>query len=199
MDEGRTKAQQARQDARQMVVAAFIVGAVVPLLFWVQFGNINGFAWATAGFLAMVCLLSAVGLVFHPLQQYHTPVPLHGGWGDLIGSFWLVSCVFGPLIGWGLTELMPITASSWQSLYGQRVLLAAGLPLITVIPLFRYLRGRAILVGLPVLLIVTFLAVWSAADVAYDLWQGPVVQLIPGTDEWELWLPYTGQSLGVEP
>jgi uncharacterized protein involved in cysteine biosynthesis len=59
------------------------------------------------------------------------------------------------------------------------------------------LRGRAILIGLPLLLLITLTPVLLAAGAAFDLWQGPVERLIPGTEQWELYLQYTGVSLGL--
>jgi hypothetical protein len=171
--------------------------ALIPALFWLNFGEIGGFGWATTLFFVGYCLLAAVGLYFQPRRQYHTPVAVRGDWADRVGAFWLVSCLFGPLLGWVVTAVFPITAASWQLLYGLRLLLAAGLPLLTAAPLTRYLRGKAAWVGLPLLLIITLLAVWSAVNVGYDLWYGPVMQPLPGTDDWVLYLPYSGQTLGL--
>jgi hypothetical protein len=67
----------------------------------------------------------------------------------------------------------------------------------TAVFLIRYLRGQAILVGLPLLLLITLLPVWMAAGAAADLWVGPAERLIPGTEQWEWYLPYTGRSLGL--
>jgi hypothetical protein len=61
----------------------------------------------------------------------------------------------------------------------------------------RYLRGRAILVALPILVIVTMLAIWSTVNVGRDLWQGPILRHIQSTGQLELYLQYTAQSLGI--
>jgi hypothetical protein len=146
------------------------------------------------------CLLSATGLYFLPRTEYHTPVALRGDWVDRLGAFWLVSCAFGPFFGWALTSTLPLTMTSWRWIYGLRVLLAAGLPLITALPLTRYLRGKAVLVALPIMLIVTMLPIWSTVNVSRDLWEGPVVQQVqsinnPTETVRELYLPHTNRII----
>ena len=122
---------------------------------------------------------------------------LRGNWADRVGAFWLVACVFGPFLGWIITSTIPLTITSWRWLYGLRVFLAAGLPLITALPLVRYLRGKATLVALPILVGVTLLAVWSAVNFARDLWQGPILRQVVSSNQLELYLQYTAQSLGL--
>lgn len=68
---------------------------------------------------------------------------------------------------------------------------------VTAVSLLRYLRGRPILVGLPLLFLITLLPIWMATGAAADLWVGPAERLIPGTEQWERYLPYTGRSLGL--
>jgi ABC-type phosphate transport system permease subunit len=187
----------ARREATQMALAAPTAVLLIPLIFWLQYGVINGFAWGLAAFLAAICLLTAVGIYFKPHSEYHSPVPLHGGIGDAIGSFWLISCVLGILVSWFVSERTIFPEDSWKSIYRDWVLFSIVLPLVTAVPLFRYLRGRSILIGLPLLLIITLIPVWMAAGAASDLLYGPVERLIPGTDQWELYLQYTGRSLGL--
>ena len=64
-------------------------------------------------------------------------------------------------------------------------------------PLTRYLRGKAILIALPLLVIVTLLPIWSVADVSGDLWQGSIVRHNPAADRSELYLQYIEQSLSA--
>jgi hypothetical protein len=189
--------QTARRDAGRMAVGAITAVPLVLLVFWLQYGVVNAFAWGVAGFIAAICLLTAVGLYFQPLEQYHTPVLPRGDWGDRIGAFWLVSCFIGAAVSPFLPGERSLTVDSWRPLYALWTALAIGLPLITAAPLFRYLRGRAILIGLPLLLIITLIPVWLAAGAASDLLHGPVERLIPGTDQWELYLQYTDVSLGL--
>jgi hypothetical protein len=189
--------QTAATDARRMVGGAITAVPLILFLFWLQFGVINRFAWGLAGFVAALCLLAAVALYFQPLTDYQTPVPLRGDWGDRIGAFWLVSCFFGAAVSLFLPGERALTVDSWRPLYALWSALALGLPLVTAAPLIRYLRGRAILIGLPLLLLITLTPVLLAAGAAFDLWQGPVERLIPGTEQWEFYLQYTGVSLGL--
>jgi hypothetical protein len=186
---------------RGLLVSAVLFALLVPLLFYLEFGEVGPLGWGMTIFFVVYCLLSATGLYFLPRPEYHSPVALRGDWVDRLGAFWLISCAFGPFFGWVLTSTLPLTITSWRWVYGLRVLLAAGLPLITALPLTRYLRGKAVLVALPILLIVTMLPIWSAVNVSRDLWDGPIVQQAqsinnPPETLRELYLPYTNRVIG---
>jgi hypothetical protein len=122
---------------------------------------------------------------------------LRGDWLDRIGAFWLVSCAFGPLFSWFLASIVPLTPASWRWVYGARLILAAGLPLLTALPLTRYIRGKGGWIALLLLVGVTLLPVWSVVSVSRDLWQGPLVHQVPSQGGFELYLQYTRQSLGI--
>jgi hypothetical protein len=123
----------ARWEATQMALAAPTAVLLIPLIFWLQYGVINGIAWGLAAFLAAICLLTAVGIYFKPRSEYHSPVPLHGGIGDAIGSFWLVSCVLGILVSWFVSERTIFPEDSWKSIYRDWVLFSIVLPLVTAV------------------------------------------------------------------
>jgi hypothetical protein len=189
-----------KRTIQHLLVAAALSAVLVPLSFYLQFGEVGPLGWGATIFFVVYCLLAATGLYFLPKEEYHTPVALHGDWVDRLGAFWLVSCAFGPFFGWILTSVFPLTVDSWRWVYGLRVLLAAGLPLLTALPLTRYLRGKAVLVSLPILLIVTLLPVWSAVNVSRDLWEGPVsrqVQSVNNPNEMVngLYLQHTDQYI----
>ena len=63
------------------------------------------------------------------------------------------------------------------------MLLAAGLPILTALPLTRYLRGKSIWIALPILLVVTMLPVWTAVNFSRDLSEGPVVRQVQSVDD----------------
>ncbi len=188
-----------RAAAGRYLGSALASAGLVPLLFYLRFGEVPTLGWGLTVFFVVYCLLAAVGLYFQPLRQFHTPVALRGGWLDYIAAWWLVSCAFGPFLGWVATSAFPLTPGDWRWLYAARLLLAAGLPVLTALPMMRYLRGKAVLVALPILLIVTSLPVWSAVDVGRDLWSGPLARQSPTSGETELYLPHTQQSLGKAP
>ena len=191
-----------QQAIRRLLISAVLFAVLVPGLFYLQFGEVGSLGWGMTIFFVVYCLLAAIGLYFLPRPVYHSPVPLRGDWVDRLGAFWLVSCAFGPFFGWVLTSTFPLTVVSWRWLYGLRVFLAAGLPLITALPLVRYLRGKSILIALPVLLIVTMLPIWSAVNVSQDLWEGPVVRQVQSVDNplvtvKELYLPHTDSVIDM--
>jgi len=181
---------------RQLLLGVVECAVLIPLLFYLRFGEVGGLGWGTTVFFVFYCLLAAIGLYFRSRSEYHTPVRLLGDWLDRIGAFWLVCCIFGPLLGWMITSALPLTVASWRGLYGIRVFLAIGLPLLTALPLTRYLRGKATLIALPILVVVTMLPIWSVVNVSRDLWEGPVVRHVLASDALELYLQNTDQSLG---
>ena len=181
---------------RQLLLGAVACAVLIPLLFYWRFGEVSGLGWGTTVFFIVYCLLAAIGLYFRPRTEYHTPVRLRGDWADRVGAFWLVSCAFGPFLGWIITSAFPITMASWRWLYALRVILAAGLPLVTALPLTRYVRGKATWVALPLLVAITMLPIWSAVNVSRDLWEGPIVRQVQSTGHSEVYLQHTEQSLG---
>jgi hypothetical protein len=78
-----------------------------------------------------------------------------------------------------------------------RVVLGAGAPLITCLPLTRYLRGKVTLVAFPLLVIVTLLPIRSVVPVGRDLLEGPVVYSVHETGRPELYLHYTDRYLRI--
>jgi hypothetical protein len=191
------------EESRRHVISQLLIGAVelagmVPLLFYLRFKTVGPLGWGTTTFFVVYCLLAAIGLYFNLRTEYHSPVPLRGGWVDRLGAFWLVSCAFGPFFGWIITTgVFPITLNSWRWLYGLRIFLAAGLPVITALPLTRYLRGKSTWIALPLLVCVTLLPISSAMNVSLDLWEGPVAQQAQSTGQSQLYLKHTERSLEV--
>lgn len=190
------------QRSRQQAIRQFLLGAVeyavlIPLLFYLYFGEVGPLGWGTTVFFVVYCLLAAIGLYFQPRTEYHTPVRLRGDWADRIGAFWLVSCAFGPFFGWIVTSVFPITQLSWRWLYALRLFLAAGLPILTALPLTRYARGKAAWIALALLVGITLLPIWSAVNVSRDLWAGPVLRQEPTSGQVELYLVHTEQRLGA--
>ena len=174
-----------------------IVLVLIPAIFWLRFGEVGPLGWATTIFFEAYLVLTAVGLFFKDRTEYHSPVQLHGGFFDRLGSVWMVACVFGPLLGWFFTTgTIPITLTTWRFLFGSRVFFAAIVPLVTALPLTRYLKGKSIFIGLPILLIITLLAVSSAMNVSLDLWQGPQVRPIGNGGVPVVLLAHTGRVLG---
>jgi hypothetical protein len=188
-----------RRAIRQCLLGAAESAALIPSVFYLRFRDVGPLGWGATVFFVVYFLLAAVGLYFRPRTEYHSPVPPRGDWLDRAGAFWLIGCVFGPFFGWLLTTgAFPVTRASWQWLYGLRVFLSAGVPVMLALPLTRYVRGRSAWVALPLLVCVTLLPVLSAANASLDLWEGPVVRQVGPAGRPELFLKYTERSLRAD-
>jgi hypothetical protein len=189
-----------KRATRRWLIGAGCALILVPLIFYLRFGRVDGFGWGVTIFFVIYCFLTAVGLYFLKRPAYHTPVAARNDWRDRIGAFWLMACVFGPFFGWVLTSAVPLTTENWRWLYGGRVVLSIGLPILTALPLMRYVRGRGAGVMIALLVGVTALPIWSGWATWQDLWAGPVrrpaEQLrFTRQDREELYLTYTDQVL----
>ena len=185
---------------KRYLVSALLCMLVVPAIFYLRFGGVDGLGWGMKIFLAAFCALSGIGLYFLPRKEYHTPVALHEDWLDRIGAFWLMACVFGPVCVWILNALIPLTAANWRWLYALQVLLSIVLPTVTALPLLRYVRGKAARIALPILIGVTMLPVWIGSGPLMDVLAGPTVKQVetvnqPGVAPDRLILRYTGREL----
>jgi hypothetical protein len=188
-----------RRAIRGWLISAVCSAVLVPALFWLRFGRVDGLAWGLTVFLVVYCLLVAFGLFFLNRPAYHTPIAPRGDWLDWVGAFWLMACAFGPFFGWILTSAFPLTQDNWRWLYAGRVFLSVVLPVLTALALLRYVRGRGALIMLVLLLGVTALPIWSAWAVGQDLLSEPelrpndrgrVVMVLPHTQvELEDYIP----------
>lgn len=190
-----------KRDIRRWLLGVVWSIVLIPPIFYLRFGEVGPLGWGLTVFFAAYCLLSAVGLHFLVRPEYHTPVRERNDWLDRVGAFWLVACAFGPLLGWVLTSTFTLTADNWRWLYWGRVGLSVGLPVLTAVPLLRYVRGRGAPVMLALLSGVTALPVWSAWATLRDLRSGPVSFSIEKTSTATRsaegsYLPHTGKVLG---
>jgi hypothetical protein len=157
----------------RFLFAGLLCALLVPAIFYLRFGEVDGLGWGLTIFLTLFCWLSALGLYFLPRSEYHTPVELRNDRWDRIGAFWLVSCAFGPLCVWLLNAIVVLTPSNWRWIYLVEISLTIGLPLLTALPLFRYVRGKAALIALPILIGVTLLPIWVGLGPLMDVVTGP--------------------------
>lgn len=169
-----------RRNVRAFLIAAAQAAVIVPVLFYLRFGEINAFALSFTAFLVVLCLLVALGFSIPDKPDSQTRAALKGGPLDYVGAFWLLACAFGPFFGWLATAAFTLTEENWRWHYVVRVALSAGLPVLTAAPLFRYVRGKYWYVALLLLLGVTSLAAWSGLNTLLDLREGPTVKLTTG-------------------
>ena len=182
----------------QYLLGALECATIIPVLFYLRFGEISAFAWGFTVFFVAYMLVVVVGLYFGSRKEYHTTVPLSGGWGDKFGAWWLMACGFGPFFGWiATTGTIPITPGSWKWLYGTRVFLTIVLPIVCALPLLRYARGKAALLALPLLVGITLLPVSSGVNSGRDLWNGPVSRPTSRKGQTEIYLAHTDRILQI--
>ena len=208
-----------RRSVRAFLIAAVQAAFVIPILFYLQFGEISAFALSFTGFIVVLCLLVALGYsipdrpAVEPESQ--TSAASKTGLPGRVGAFWLLACAFGPFFGWLLTApAFPLTAENWWWRYVARAALSVGLPVLTALPLFAYVRGKYWHVALLLLFGVTSLAAWSGANTLRDLREGPSLRrttgfydapqnsFYPAADgrPFELTtLAHTGRTIRIEP
>jgi hypothetical protein len=171
------------------VLTALTMAVYVPFRFYMEFGYVPPLGWGATVFLVALCLLVGVGMFYQGRTEYHTPVRMRGGLMDRIGAFWLVACGLGPFFGYALTSVFTLTEANWRWLYWGRVGLSAGLPVLTALPLLRYVSGRGAPLMLALLVGVTALPLWSAWGTMCDLAAGPSNLLVrspaPGVPDME--------------
>lgn len=159
-----------RRPVREFLIGAAWWAAATPAMFYARFGVVDWFAISVTIFVVVLHLLFALGLQVWTKTQYHTTVRMTGGLGDRIGAFWLVACGLGPFFGWLCTAIL--FPGSWRWQYLARGFFAVVLPLVTALPLVRYVRGRAALISGPLILVITALPIWSCWWVIGDLHDG---------------------------
>jgi hypothetical protein len=169
-----------RRSVRAFLIAAAQAAVLIPLLFYLHFGEIDAFALSFTCFIVVLCLLVALGYSVSDRPDRQTHADAKVGRIGRVGSFWLVACAFGPFFGWLVTEGFTLTEENWRWRYSVRVLLCAGLPVVCALPLLRYVRGKYWHVALLLLSGVTTLAAWSGLNTMLDLRDGPSVRRITG-------------------
>ena len=169
-----------RRNVRAYLIAAAHATVLIPLLYYLRFGELNARAWSFTVFIVVLCLLVALGYSIPDRPDRQTQADAKVGPVGRVGSFWLLACAFGPFFGWLVTEGFTLTEENWRWRYVARLLLCAGLPVLTALPLLRYVCGRFWHVALLLLFGVTALAAWSGLNTLLDLREGPTVRRTTG-------------------
>lgn len=128
-----------------------------------------GFTLGAFSILVAFLLLMALGYYIADEPHFHTAVAFKNDWLDKLGAFWLVAIFFGPLVGYLISLVQP-TLKSWRWQFSARAFFAAVLPVLLSLPLYRYARGKAALIVVPLLIGLTVLPCltiyWTARDLA---------------------------------
>ena len=63
-----------RRSARAFLIGAAQAAVIIPILFYLRFGEINAFALSFTGFIVVLCLLIALGYSIPNKPEHQTPV-----------------------------------------------------------------------------------------------------------------------------
>lgn len=144
-------------------VAILFSDLLILLVFWLGLGELNAFVFGFVGFLTVFQILAIVGLRFYDRDDLHSTKDLKGDWADKIGAFWLVSCFFGPLAGWICGSLAAENSRFEVHLLAAAVIFSCALPVLTMLPLVRYIEAHIAYIQIPLLVFVTALPVLFGA------------------------------------
>lgn len=161
----------------QLLAGLVVTFALVTFIFWLRLGEMGvGLGMGLAGFLCL--LIAAIWYSGRVPADAQAP-KLKPNRFDGLGVIWLLAIPFGPFVGWSATE--QLTAENWQMVAGIRAGLCVVLPVVCVLPLVRWVRGRYAVPAAAVLLIGTAFPVIIGVGAALDFVRGPVWQKVEVT------------------
>jgi hypothetical protein len=154
----------------QLIGTIAAVTITFPALMWYRSGpTAIGYGLGFSGFLSLLVLALWLSDRSSADEQ---PVDYRKSRFDWLAVVWLLSVPFGPLLGWGATE--QIDRDNWLMMAGIRVFLSVVLPLVGVLPMLRFVRGRHARVAGMVLLVGTAFPLLTAMGSTLDVVRGPV-------------------------
>jgi hypothetical protein len=147
---------------------------IIPLCYWLRFGRVDAYAMGFTAFL----LLLTLGFHFIPKlnDKYgaeQKALKVARGPFDWLGVVWLLAIPFAPFLMWLVDSLMVITLANWKLLLGIKAGLCVIIPGVSVLPLLRYVRGKASPYALLILFIGTGFPVTIGWYAMMDFVQGP--------------------------
>ncbi|PJC36988.1 hypothetical protein CO046_02685 [Candidatus Peregrinibacteria bacterium CG_4_9_14_0_2_um_filter_53_11] len=134
-----------------------VVALILGLFYW-RFGLIPPIGIGVAVFMTVFLLLTALATYASDKTHLHSEQALQGSLADKIGAFWLVSVVFGPFFAWVVGSTNFFTLETTQLI---QFILSALLPVVCVLPLLSYVTRKNFFITLPILFVITGLAVYS--------------------------------------
>lgn len=144
--------------------------ALLLLVFWLNFGEINRFSLGFVLFLTVGQILAIVGARFREQFDYHARKDFQGDWADYIGAWWLMACFFGPLLGWICGIFADNIPNYWQAFHLAKVFFTIVLPVLTMLTLIQYVEGKAATIQIPLLFFVTLLPILFGLNSVAGLW-----------------------------
>jgi hypothetical protein len=149
------------------------IAVVVPAVFWFRFGDLR-FGVAVAGFLLLLVL--AVQFLPELDRKYgaeQAALKVKPRVFDRLGVVWLLAVPFAPFLAWAIGSLATVNLRTWRWVLGAEAFLCVAVPLTCVLPLLRYVRGRAAPYSLLVLFLGTLFPVSIGWSSAADFVRGP--------------------------
>jgi hypothetical protein len=151
-----------------------LITVVVPVCYWLKFGRVDGYVMGFTAFLLLVTLgLHFIPMLNHKYGAEQEKIKVIRGPFDWLGVVWLLSIPFAPFLMWLVDSLLVITLQNWKLLLGIKAGLCVLIPCVSVLPLLRYLRGKASPYALLILVIGTGFPVTIGWHSMSDFLQGP--------------------------
>ena len=153
----------------QLLFSIGLSTLLILIAFWLEFGELRAFAYGFAVFLGIFQILMVFGFRFRDRAEFKVNGPARFGVLDKIAGFWLVTCAFGAFFAWISGNLGVYFFPAYRTaFYCLAAVFSIVLPVATMLPNLRYLSGKAMMVQIPLLTLVTILPVMVGL---YYLWQ----------------------------
>jgi hypothetical protein len=138
---------------------------IVPGVFYLTFSEVGPIGWGLTVFFTCYLILASIAIHYRDQPDKHAKLQTSGSLGDKIGGLWLLACVFGPLIAWiiGQTGLYGVER---EGVNLARVFFSAILPILSALPLLRYVHRKNFYITIPILIIITGIAIFSHWELA---------------------------------
>ena len=155
------------------------VAVGLPTMFWLHFGVIDGAALGFTGFLLLLTVaVPVVSRQTGRLGPFSRAKELTPGPYDFLGVIWLLLIPFGPFVAWLLSSWYTPTVANWYTLSVTTVALCVAGPLVCVLPLLPYVRGKPAAFMAGVLLVGTAFPVACGSWALHDVIKGPAWEAV---------------------
>ena len=150
-----------------------LIAVVIPAVFWLKSGTVDGFAIGITAFLMM--LASAAEFLPRSVDDQTAArlAKIAPTRFDFLATVWALSIPFAPFLSWVLTNALDVNAANWRVLLGIRAALCVVVPLISVWPLVRYVTRGTAGIMITVLVLGTGFPVLTGLGAARDVIEGP--------------------------
>jgi len=158
-----------------LLPAMIVLTALIPFLFYLNFGEVGPVGWGLVIFFDTLLLL---GWLLKNFPEWNRG--RHDDWisGRFPPIFWLVWCVLGPFFGFFFTgvQSFPPSQTNWHWRYVARVICTVATPLLAALPMVVNLNRKLkpALAQLVVLIGITAMPVATGFNCLRDLRSGPI-------------------------